>query len=62
LIFSYQKPPPPPPPRNTSGGNGWGFRKLFGLGPKQETSSYVPEVSRSYAPEVSHSNDKNHSI
>jgi hypothetical protein len=56
LIFSYQQqqpPPPPPPPRKTSGGGGgggggWGFRKLFGIGSKQDT---MPS-SNYYAPEV----------
>jgi hypothetical protein len=49
-ILRFQPPPPPPPPRKTTGGSGWGgFRKLFGLGTKEEsvpaTNYYAPEVS-----------------
>jgi hypothetical protein len=47
-MFSYQQPPPPPP-RKTTGESGWGFRKLFGIGSKQNT---MPS-SNYYAPEVS---------
>jgi hypothetical protein len=57
LIFSYQQPlPPPPPPRKTpNDGSGWGFRKLFGIGSKQDT---MPS-SNYYAPEVSYFTNKN---
>jgi len=49
LIFSYQQQQTPPLPRKTSGGGGsWGFRKLFGIGSKQDT---MPS-SNYYAPEV----------
>ncbi|UJR14793.1 hypothetical protein I4U23_001781 [Adineta vaga] len=43
----YREPPPPPhAPRKTASG-GWGFRKLFGLGSKEEN---LPP-SRYYSPE-----------
>ena len=54
VVFRMQPPGPPQPPRKPAGGNGsgWGgFRKLFGLGPKEG-----PEpVDDYYQPEVSYS-------
>ncbi|CAF1118098.1 unnamed protein product [Rotaria sordida] len=58
-----QKPPPPPPPlpppppRKTTGGIWGGFRKLFGMGSKEEEPMraghhYTPEDEYDYEPPV----------
>lgn len=42
---SYQRSSPPPPVRHTSGGNKWGFRKLFGIESQPPKMIYTANVS-----------------
>ncbi|CAF1280758.1 unnamed protein product [Adineta ricciae] len=53
-VTEYREAPLPPPRKTTSGG--WGFRKLFGLGSKEEE---IPS-SRYYSPEDDYYNHPTH--